>query len=100
MSAFVCFVELRLHYNDSGSLKGKRKEVASLKALLRKRFGAAVAEVGGHGTWQRTELLCALVGDGGVGDRGAELARFAESRCPDGCGVSIEVRSLRDIFGD
>ncbi len=96
--AFVCLIELRLHYNDSGSLKGKRKEVSSLKAQLRQRFGAAVAEVGGHDTWQRSELLCALVGEAGVGDRGAELARFAESRCPEGCGVRIEVRSLRDIL--
>jgi uncharacterized protein YlxP (DUF503 family) len=73
--------------------------VTSLKAQLRKRFGAAVAETGGHDTWQRAELLCALVGDGSVGDRGAELARFAESRCPEGISVEIEVRSLEDIRG-
>lgn len=99
MSAFVCFVSLRLHHNDSASLKGKRKEVSSLKALLRKRFGAAVAEVGGHETWQRAELLCVLAGEADVGERGAELARFAESRHPEGCGVTIEVRSLEDILG-
>jgi uncharacterized protein YlxP (DUF503 family) len=99
MSAFVCLVELRLHYNDSSSLKGKRKEVSSLKALLRQRFGAAVAETEGHDTWQRTTLLCALVGDRGVEERGAALARFAESRCPEGCGVRIDLRSLNDVRG-
>ena len=99
MTPFVCLVQLHLHYNDSGSLKGKRKEVTSLKAQLRQRFGAAVAETGGHDTWQRSELLCALVGDAAVGDRGAELVRFAEGRCPEGLAAEVEVRSLEDIRG-
>ncbi len=97
MTPFVCLVELQLHYNDSHSLKGKRKQVTSLKAQLRQRFGATVAEVDGHETWQRAGLLCGLVGDVAVGDRGAELARFAESRCPDGCSVRIDVLSLKDL---
>ena len=99
MTPFVCLIEMRLHYNESGSLKGKRKEVTSLKTLLRQRFGAAVAETGGHDTWQRAELLCALVGDASVGDRGAEVVRFAESRCPEGLAAEIRVRSLEDIYG-
>jgi hypothetical protein len=97
MSAFVCLIELRLHWNESGSLKGKRKEVSSLKALLRQRFGASVAETEGHDSWQRSTLLCALVGDRTVEARADDLARFAESRCPEGCSVRIDVRSLRDI---
>ena len=44
MNPFVCLVELRLHWNESGSLKGKRKEVSSLKTLLRQRFGASVTD--------------------------------------------------------
>ena len=97
MAAFVCLIELRLHWNESGSLKGKRKEVSSLKALLRQRFGASVAETEGHDSWQRSTLLCALVGDRTVEARADDLARFAESRCPEGCSVRIDVRSLRDI---
>jgi uncharacterized protein len=58
MAAYVCLVEVRLHLNDSGSLKSKRKVVSSLKAQVRQRFGASVAEVDGHDTWQRT-VLCA-----------------------------------------
>jgi len=99
MSAFVCLVQLGLHYNDSGSLKSKRKEVTSLKAQIRQRFGAAVAETGGQGTWQRSELLCALVGDATVGDRGAELVRFAEGRCPEGLSAQIDLRSIEDLAG-
>jgi uncharacterized protein len=96
---FVCLVELRLHYNDSSSLKGKRKELHSLKAQLRQRFGASVAEVDGHDTWQRATLICALVGDRTVEERAAELARFAEGRVPEGCAVAITLRSLEDIRG-
>ena len=98
-STFVAFVELGLHYNDSGSLKGKRKEVSSLKALLRQRFGASVAETSGHDTWQRTTLLCALVGDREIEHHAEALARFAEARCPEGCSVKIDLRSLEDIRG-
>ena len=98
-TAFVALIELGLHYNDSGSLKGKRKEVSSLKALLAQRFGAAVAETGGQETWQRATLLCSLVGDGDVERRAEALARFAESRCPEGCSVKIDLRSLEDIRG-
>ncbi len=97
MTAYVCLIELRLHYNESGSLKGKRKEVSSLKALLHQRFGAAVAETDGHDTWQRTTLLCALVGDREVRQRADALIRFAETRCPDGCRAAIDIRSLADL---
>ena len=99
MKPFICLIELRLHFNDSNSLKGKRKELHSLKAQLRQRFGATVAEVDGHDTWQRATLLCAVVGDGTVGERGAELARFAEARVPEGCGVELTLRSLEDVRG-
>ena len=82
MRAYVCVIEVRLHLNDSHDLKGKRKVLHSLKAQLRQRFGASVAEVDGHDTWQRTTLVCALVGGGEVGRRADELERFVESRCP------------------
>ena len=98
-STFVALVELGLHYNDSGSLKGKRKEVSSLKTLLRQRFGASVAEIAGHDTWQRATLLCVLAGDREIEHRAEALARFAEGRCPEGCSVKIDLRSLEDIRG-
>jgi uncharacterized protein YlxP (DUF503 family) len=96
---FVCLVELRLHYGDSHGLKDKRKHLQSLKVQLRKRFGASVAEVDGHDTWQRATVVCALVGGRDVEERGAELARFAEGHCPDGCSAVRELLSLEDIRG-
>ena len=97
MTAFVEIIEIRLHFGDVQDLKGKRKLVKSLKDSLRKRFGASVAEIEGHDKWQRSTLLCALVGDGGVSDRADGLVRFVESRVPDGCSFERDLLSLRDI---
>jgi uncharacterized protein YlxP (DUF503 family) len=97
MRPFVCLIEARLHFGESHDLKGKRKELKSLKEQLRRRFGAAVAETEGHDTWQRTTLLIALVGDGAVGDRADEVQRFIESRCPDGASFDRTLRTLEDI---
>jgi uncharacterized protein YlxP (DUF503 family) len=97
VSPFVELIEIRLHFGDVQDLKGKRKLVKSLKDSIRKRFGASVAETEGHDKWQRTTLLCALVGDSGVSDRADGLVRFVESRCPDGCSVERDLLSLRDI---
>jgi uncharacterized protein len=97
--SFVCLVELQLHYGESHDLKGKRKELQSLKTQMRQRFGASVAEVDGQDTWQRSTLVCALVGGREVENRAAALQRFAESRCPDGCSATRDLRSLNDIRG-
>jgi uncharacterized protein YlxP (DUF503 family) len=99
VSPFVELIEIRLHFEEVQDLKGKRKLVKSLKDSVRKRFGASVAEIDGHDKWQRSTLLCALVGDGGVSDRADGLVRFVESRCPEGCSVERDLLSLRDIRG-
>jgi uncharacterized protein YlxP (DUF503 family) len=97
VSAFVEIIEIRLHFGEVQDLKGKRKLVKSLKDSLRQRFGASVAEIAGHDKWQRSTLLCALVGDGKVSDRADGLIRFVESRVPDGCSFERDLLSLRDI---
>lgn len=99
MKGYVCLVEARLHLNDSGDLKQKRKLVHSLKTQVRQRFGASVAEIDGHDKWQRATLLCALVGDSATEARAGELERFIESRCPDGCHFERDLLSLNDLRG-
>jgi uncharacterized protein YlxP (DUF503 family) len=99
VSAFISLVEARLHFGDVHDLKAKRKRLKSLKEGIRTRFGASVAETEGHDTWQRTTLVCALVGDSRVGDRADALERFIESRCPEGCAFDRELLSLEDIRG-
>ena len=99
MSAFVCVIEVRLHLGGVTDLKGKRKLVKSLKEGIRQRFGASVAEIDAHDKWQRSTLLCALVGDGEVSARADGLVRFVESRFPDGCSFERDLLSLTDIRG-
>ena len=99
MSAFVCVIEARLHFGEVQDLKGKRKLLRSLKDGIRQRFGASVAETEGHDKWQRSTLVCALVGEADVGDRADGLERFIESRCPEGCSFERELLSLEDLRG-
>jgi uncharacterized protein len=60
-SGYVGILSFELHFPDNRSLKGKRKELLSVKAQLQRRFGAAVAEVDHHEVWQRTRLTLACV---------------------------------------
>jgi uncharacterized protein YlxP (DUF503 family) len=96
---FVCVLEARLHFGEVQDLKGKRKLLKSLKDGIRRRFGASVAETEGHDKWQRSTLVCALVGGPDVGDRADAVQRFIESRCPDGCSFERDLLSLEDIRG-
>ena len=62
MSAgWVGILSAELHFPDNHSLKGKRKELLSVKAQLQRRFGASVAEVDHHELWQRARLTVACV---------------------------------------
>ncbi len=99
MATYLCVIEVRLHLNESHDLKAKRKLLHSLKAQLRQRLGASVAEVEGHDTWQRSTLVCALVGDADVARRADELERFVGSRCPDGSAFDRDLLTLADIRG-
>jgi uncharacterized protein len=58
--AFVVLMRVHLHFPDVGSLKGKRAELNRVKARLRERCGATVAEVAHHDAWQRATLAVAL----------------------------------------
>ena len=98
--SFVCLLEIHLHFPDNGSLKGKRKELSSLKAQLQRRFGAAVAETGHHELWQRSELTAALVGReaSDVRDRGAALERYVISMFPETARVECRMVSGEDLL--
>ncbi len=97
--AFVCLIEIEVHLPSNGSLKGKRKEIVSLKAQLQRRFGAAVAETDHHDLWQRSTLTAALVGRTAsiVDDAGAKLGRYVESRFPDGVRVERALLSSEEF---
>jgi uncharacterized protein YlxP (DUF503 family) len=99
--SFVCLIEIHLHFPDNGSLKGKRKELSSLKAQLQRRFGAAVAETEHHDLWQRSTLSAALVGReaGRVSEAAAGMQRYVESRFPDGVRVERTLVSAGELRG-
>ena len=59
---FVVLLRVHLFFPESGSLKAKRAELNSVKAHLRQRMGASVAEVGHQDSWQRSTLAVALAG--------------------------------------
>jgi uncharacterized protein len=60
-AGFVGILTFDIHLPEAGSLKGKRRDVRSLKADLQHRFGAAVAEVDHHDLWQRMLVTTSLV---------------------------------------
>jgi uncharacterized protein YlxP (DUF503 family) len=99
--SFVCLVEIHLHFPANGSLKGKRRELSSLKAQLQRRFGAAVAETDHHDLWQRATLSAALVGGeaGPLSAAAARLARHVESQFPDGVRIERTLVSFDDLIG-
>jgi uncharacterized protein YlxP (DUF503 family) len=98
--SFVCLLEIHLHFPTNGSLKGKRKELSSLKAQLHRRFGAAVSETDHHDLWQRATLSAALVGRtaGGVREVAAGLERYVQAMFPDGVRVERVVVSGAELL--
>jgi uncharacterized protein len=98
--SFVCLLEIDLHFPDNGSLKGKRKELSSLKAQLQRRFGAAVAETDHHDLWQRSELTAALVGrrPGPLREKAAAVERYVLATFPDGARVESKMVSREDLL--
>jgi len=100
--SFVCLIEIHLHFPENGSLKGKRKELVSLKAQLQRRFGAAVSETDHHDLWQRATVTAALVGRdaGTVAEAGSKLARYVESQFPQGVRIERALVSAEEVLGD
>ncbi|QEC50793.1 DUF503 domain-containing protein [Baekduia soli] len=92
---------IELHFPDAGSLKAKRKELASVKALLHQRHGMAVAEVDHQDLWQRATLAGALVSGSlaRLEERCDAAQRFLDARVPDGVRMNRVVASYADVEG-
>jgi hypothetical protein len=100
-AAFVEVFVIDLHFADVHDLKGKRKELSSIKTQLRTRMGAAVAETDHQDLWQRATLTAALTGGSlhRLSAAGDELERWVMARCPDGTRVRRLVASVEDLGG-
>jgi uncharacterized protein YlxP (DUF503 family) len=99
-SGFVAVLVIDLHFPEAGSLKAKRKELASIKAQLHGRLGAAVAEVDHQDLWQRATLTASLTGGSLPALHGAldNLERWLHGRCPDGVRVQRLVASVEELL--
>jgi uncharacterized protein len=96
---FVAVLVIDLHFPDAASLKGKRKQLSSIKAQLRGRLGAAVAEVDHHDLWQRSRLTAALTGGSlaALSAAADNVERWLNARWPDGVRVERLIASVEDL---
>jgi uncharacterized protein len=96
---FLVALTIRVHLPDNGSLKGKRKELLSIRSALTRRFGATVAEVDDHELWQRATLAAGLVGrTAGELERTTDgIERYLLARCPGGVTVERRLVSFSDL---
>ncbi len=96
---FMVALTIHLHLPDNGSLKGKRKELLSVRAALTRRFGASVAEVGEHDLWQRATLAAGLVArTAGELDHTADrIERYLLGRFPEGVRIERRLVSFQDL---
>lgn len=97
--SFVVLLRVHLHFPAAGSLKAKRAELNHIKAMLRQRLGATVAEVDHQDQWQRSTLAVALcAGTPGRAAEGADaICRMLDARFPDGVRVERRIASWEDL---
>jgi uncharacterized protein len=99
---FVAVLVIHLHFPDSESLKGKRKELSSIKSQLHGRLGVAVSEVGHQDLWQRATLTAALTGgtSSALVAQTDHVERWLQARCPERVRVErvlVSVEELHDL---
>ena len=98
-AAYVVLMRVHLTFPDVGSLKGKRAELNRIKALLRDRMGASVAEVAHQDTWQRSTLAVAIAAGTAAGAEHAadDVQRALDARLPQGARVERRIASWSDL---
>jgi uncharacterized protein len=96
---FLVTLTIHLHFPENGSLKGKRKELLSVRAALTRKYGASVAEVADQDLWQRATLAAAVVArtSGEVEHAADAVERYLYGRFPEGVRVDRRLLSFADI---
>jgi uncharacterized protein len=100
LTAFAGVLLIELHFPEAGSLKGKRKELSSLKAQLQGRLGVAVSEVDHQDLWQRATLAVAVTAgsEHGAREACARVERFLDARLPQGFRMERAIVSFGEIL--
>jgi uncharacterized protein YlxP (DUF503 family) len=98
---FIAVLVIDLHFAEAGSLKAKRKELSSIKAILHGRLGAAVAEIDHQDLWQRATLTAALTGatPSALQQAADRVERFLHGRVGDGVRVERILASIEELRG-
>jgi uncharacterized protein YlxP (DUF503 family) len=96
----VGIARLTLFLPASHSLKDKRMVLRRVKALVRDKFNAAIAEVGQNDLWQRAALGVTVVGNERAFTESVldEVIRFVEGHA-DVTQVERELQTFSDAFG-
>ena len=96
---FVVLLQVHLHFPDAGSLKAKRSELNAVKAHLRQRMGASVAEVAHQDSWQRSTLAVAIAARtmGAAEETADTVQRALDGRLPQGVRVERRLASWNDL---
>ncbi|MGI8730236.1 MAG: DUF503 domain-containing protein [Solirubrobacteraceae bacterium] len=99
--AYVALLLIHLHFPQAGSLKAKRKDLASVKAQLHGRMGVTVAEVDHQDLWQRATLAAALTGGSLNALESATdgVERFLLDRFPESCRMERSLASFEELWG-
>jgi uncharacterized protein len=97
--AFVVLMRVHLHFPESGSLKAKRAELNRVKAHLRDRMGASVAEVAHQDTWQRSTLAVAFAeaSPGRCEEAADRVQRMLDARFPQGVRVERRIGAWEEL---
>ncbi len=92
-------MRVHLHFPDAGSLKAKRAGLNRVKAHLRERMGASVAEVAHQDTWQRSTLAVAFAeGSPGRCEEAADrVVRMLDAHFPQGVRTERRIASWSDL---
>lgn len=98
--AYVALLLVHLHFPEAGSLKAKRKDLASVKAQLHGRMGVTVAEVDHQDLWQRATLAAALTGGSlaRLEESTDRVERFLLDRFPETCRVERTFASFDEVW--
>jgi uncharacterized protein len=95
----VGIARLALYLPASHSLKEKRMVLRRIKALVRDKFNAAIAEVGQNDLWQRADIGVVVVGNERAFAESSldEIIRFVRGHV-DVTNVEHELQTFSEAF--
>ena len=92
-------MRVHLHFPEAGSLKAKRAELNRIKAHLRQRMGASVAEVAHQDSWQRATLAVAFAeaSPARCEEAADRVQRMLDASFPQGVRIERRISSWEDL---